>query len=70
MTGCSIEDAQREIDMSIERPFVHAGWLTSMGEQCKSLIKGLVKSQTLHAIGITCPDEFPLFFVSPPRPSD
>jgi len=68
MTECSLEEAQREVDLSIERLFTYAAWADKYGGTVQETpLNGLVVAvhDYLGVIGIACPDEFPLLaFVS------
>ncbi len=68
MTGCSPEDAQREIDLSIERLFIYAAWADKYGGTVQETpLSGLVAAfhDYLGVIGIACPDDSPLLaFIS------
>ncbi len=68
MTGCATEDAQREIDSSIDRLFTYAAWADKYGGTVQeTMLRGIVVAthDYLGAIGIACPDESPLLaFIS------
>ncbi len=68
MTGCSADDAQQEIDLSIDRLFTYAAWADKFGGTVQeTTLHGLVVASHdyLGVIGIACPDEYPLLaFVS------
>ena len=68
MTGCSAKEAQREVQLSIERLFVYAAWADKFGGTVQETpLKGLVVAvhDYLGVIGIACPDDAPLLaFVS------
>jgi aldehyde dehydrogenase (NAD+) len=68
MTGCSADDAQREVELSIDRLFTYAAWSDKFGGTVQeTTLHGLVAAthDYLGVIGIACPDEHPLLaFVS------
>lgn len=68
MTGGSTAEAQREIDLSIERLFTYAAWSDKFGGTVQeTTLRGLVVAthDYLGAVGIACPDDYPLLaFVS------
>jgi aldehyde dehydrogenase (NAD+) len=68
MTGCTSEEAQHEVDLSIERLFTYAAWADKYGGAVQeTTLRGLVVAthEYLGVIGIACPDESPLLaFVS------
>ncbi len=68
MTGCSLKQAQQEVDLSVDRLFTYAAWADKFGGTVQeTTLRGLVVAthDYLGVIGIVCPDEFPLLaFVS------
>jgi aldehyde dehydrogenase (NAD+) len=68
MTGCSLEEAQFEVFLSIDRLFTYAAWADKFGGTVQeTTLRGLVVAthDYLGVIGIACPDESPLLaFVS------
>jgi aldehyde dehydrogenase (NAD+) len=68
LTGVSIEDAQKEVDVSIDRLFTYAAWADKFGGTVQeTTLQGIVVAyhDYLGVIGIACPDENPLLsFVS------
>jgi aldehyde dehydrogenase (NAD+) len=68
MTGSSLKEAQREVDLSVDRLFTYAAWADKFGGTVQeTTLRGLVVAthDYLGAIGIACPDDSPLLaFVS------
>jgi aldehyde dehydrogenase (NAD+) len=68
MTGSSLKEAQREVDLSVDRLFTYAAWADKFGGTVQeTTLRGLVVAthDYLGAIGIVCPDDSPLLaFVS------
>ncbi len=68
MTGAKAKEAQREVELSIERLFTYAAWADKFGGFIQeTTLKGVViaQHQPVGVIGIACPDEYPLLaFVS------
>jgi aldehyde dehydrogenase (NAD+) len=68
MTGCSMENAETEVDLSIQRLFTYAAWADKYGGSIQeTTLRGITVgiNEPLGVIGIACPDEFPLLaFVS------
>jgi aldehyde dehydrogenase (NAD+) len=68
MTGCSPEDAQQEVALSIDRLFTYAAWADKYGGTVQeTTLRGLVVAthDYLGVIGVACPDDYPLLaFVS------
>jgi aldehyde dehydrogenase (NAD+) len=68
MTGCSLEAASVEVDLSIQRLFTYAAWADKFGGEIQeTTLRGITVglNEPLGVIGIACPDEFPLLaFVS------
>jgi aldehyde dehydrogenase (NAD+) len=63
MTGGVLEDAEREVDLSMERLFAYAAWADKYGGTVQeTTLRGLVAAthDYLGVIGIACPDEYPL----------
>lgn len=63
MTGCSLEEAEREVDLSIDRLFTYAAWADKFGGTVQEAsLQGMVVAvhDYLGVVGIVCPDEFPL----------
>jgi aldehyde dehydrogenase (NAD+) len=68
MTGCSQEDAAREVETSIERLFGYGAWADKYdGAIHRTPLRGmtLADNEPIGVIGLVCPDERPLLgFVS------
>jgi aldehyde dehydrogenase (NAD+) len=68
MTGSSAEDAQAEVNKSIDRLFSYAAWADKFDGLVHSTpLRGVVLAipEPIGVIGIACPDEYPLLgFIS------
>lgn len=68
MSGAKAKEAQREVELSIERLFTYAAWSDKFGGSIQeTTLKGLViaQHQPVGVIGIACPDDYPLLaFIS------
>ncbi len=68
MTGCSQEDADREVEASIERLFTYGAWADKYdGAIHRTPLPGmtLAENEPIGVMGLVCPDERPLLgFVS------
>jgi len=68
MTGCSMQEAEKEVDLSIERLFYYAAYADKYGGLVKeTTLYGVVTSinEPVGVVGAFCPDERPLLgFVS------
>ena len=68
MTGETLEGAQREVELSVERLFTYAAYADKYGGEIQeTTLRGIVLAmhEPVGVIGIVCPDEFPLLaFVS------
>ena len=68
MTGAKVKDAQREVELAMDRLFTYAAWSDKFGGTVQeTTLKGIViaQNQPLGVIGIACSDEAPLLgFVS------
>lgn len=68
MTGCTAEEADREVAASIERLFVYSAWADKYGGRIQETeLRGLTiaLNEPVGVIGIACPDDNPLLaFVS------
>jgi aldehyde dehydrogenase (NAD+) len=68
MTGCKQADAEREVQLSIERLFTYAAYADKFGGTVQETeLRGLTVAirEPIGVIGIACPDEAPLLaFVS------
>jgi aldehyde dehydrogenase (NAD+) len=68
MTGRSLNSAQEEVDLSVERLFTYAAWADKYGGDIQeTTLRGLTVAvnEPIGVIGIACPDEVPLLaFVS------
>jgi len=63
MTGCTQDEAQREVDLSLDRLFTYAAWADKYGGTVQeTTLPGLVVAthDYLGVIGIACPNEYPL----------
>ena len=67
-TGCSADEASREVDLAISRLFTYAAWADKYDGAVHNVpIRGvaLAMNEPIGVIGIACPDERPLLgFVS------
>ena len=68
MTGVSIEDAQREVDASVQRLFVYGAWSDKYeGRVHAPPVRDvtIAMNEPIGVMGIACPDEAPLLgFIS------
>jgi aldehyde dehydrogenase (NAD+) len=68
MTGAKARDAQREVELAVDRLFTYAAWSDKFGGTIQeTTLKGIViaQNQPVGVIGIACPDDWPLLaFVS------
>jgi aldehyde dehydrogenase (NAD+) len=68
MTGCTMDEAGEEVELSIQRLFTYAAWADKYGGEIQeTTLRGITVglNEPLGVIGIACPDEFPLLaFVS------
>src|SRR5262249_3495704 len=73
MTGCSPEDAAREVEISIEPFFPSGAWADKYDGAIHSTpLRGmtLAAHEPVGTLGLVCPDEFPLLaFVSLAAPA-
>jgi aldehyde dehydrogenase (NAD+) len=68
MTGSSPEEADEEVNLSVQRLFTYAAWADKYGGEIQeTTLRGITVgiNEPLGVIGIACPDEYPLLaFVS------
>ena len=68
MTGCTLKDARKEVDLSISRLFSYAAWADKYGGTVQETsLRGVTvaANEPVGVIGIACPDEYPLLaFIS------
>ena len=68
MTGCSQEDANREVEASIERLFTYAAWADKydgLVHRVPFRLVSIAMPEPIGVLGLVCPEEHPLLgFVS------
>jgi aldehyde dehydrogenase (NAD+) len=68
MTGRSLNSAQQEVDLAVERLFTYAAWADKYGGTLQeTTLRGVTVAvnEPVGVVGIACPDEYPLLaFIS------